>query len=79
MLFRVGQWQWTRKGLWQPPGIQCKKESKRETRLLRACGSMELKQVASAMQGLRLVNENVGSKVVGVDRCQLPGRTVEKL
>ena len=51
-------------------------------RLLKACGSAELGQVASgtATQGLWLGDRKVGSQVVGEDQNRLRGRgTVEKL
>ena len=45
-------------------------------RLLRARGSVELREVApgSAMQGLWLRNGKVRSQVSGIDRSRFPGR-----
>ena len=45
-------------------------------RLLRARGSVELREVASgsATQGLWLRNGKVGSQVSGIDRSRLPGK-----
>ena len=63
-------------------GGSCKKfsESERKAkgrmRLLRACGSAKLREVASgsAMQSLWLRNGKVGSQVSGIDQSQFPGR-----
>ena len=66
----MGQWQWTKRGLWQLLRIRRgKREQKKRMRLFRARGLGELGQVASgsATQDLLLGNKTVGSQVVGKD------------
>ena len=52
------------------------RRAEEKVRLLRACGSTELREVASgsATQGLWLRNGKVGSQVSGKDQTQLPGK-----
>ena len=69
------QWQWTRKGLWQPQKIQLgRRGAKRSMRLLRARGSATLKKEASgSCYAVPFAGKSiVGPQIVFKDRSLLP-------
>ena len=78
----LGQWQWSRRGLWQLRETQLgRRGSRKNNETPQARGTAKLGQVASGSttQGLWLENRKMGSQVVYEDRSQLPGITVGKL
>ena len=73
----LGQWQWTRRSVWQCREIQWGKGgAKRVMRLLRARGLAVLKNVTSgpAMEDFRMENRKVEFQVIGKDQSRLPER-----
>ena len=61
---------------------ESERRAKGRVRLHRACGSVELREVASgcATQGLWLRNGKMRSQVSGIDQSRFPGgRTVRKV